>query len=1527
MSDSESESETYGGLKAQAQVRKQRRKLLSGPSSSAPSRGEIRFSTRRPGRVTNYNIDQSEDEFVESDDENAGYEYEAPIEDYTPEIDKVLRHRLRQGAPPGSENKEDYEYNIKWQGKAYYHAVWQPYTELSSLRGAKRLRNYFDSIIRTELRMQNDEEISLEDKEQWNLDREQSLDSLNDYVQVERVIDVSEGEDETEYLVKWKALNYDQCTWEAVSLVSELNQREIDRYLDRTAKHPMSNKMESNPNTRSSYKPFREQPKYIRNGQLRDFQITGVNFLAHSWCKGDSVILADEMGLGKTVQTVSFLSWLRHDRGQQGPFLVVVPLSTMPAWAETFDYWAPDTNYVIYTGNEASRNNIRDKELFVDGNTRRTKFHVLLTTYDYITMKTAWTSDLQQIKWQFLAVDEAHRLKNQASQLYEKLIDLGAPSRLLITGTPVQNNLGELSALMNFLMPGRVVGAEDIDLSSDAASHQINELTQQISPYIIRRTKQKVENDLPPKTEKIIRVELSDVQLEYYKNIFTRNYAALSASGGGHKQSLINIVIELKKASNHPFMFQGVEDQILGGNTSKEDVLKALITSSGKVMLLDQLLTKMKKDGHRVLIFSQMVRMLDILSDYLKARGHQYQRLDGTIAAGARKLAMDHFNAPDSKDFCFLLSTRAGGLGINLMTADTVILFDSDWNPQADLQAMARAHRIGQKKPVTVYRFVSKDTIEEEIIERARNKLMLEFITIQRGVTDKDTSNFKERIAEAKRITDAPNDPDDINRILKRRGQKMFEQTDNQKKLEALDIDAVLANAEEHQTEQPEGLAADGGEDFLKSFEYTDVKVDLEWDEIIPKEQLEAIKAEEKKKEEEKSMQAALDQNAPRKRKATSDDQGKTQQRAAKKRARERVAAEKAARHEDEDESSGLSEVDEDKIVDPNKALTPKETRGLLRAFEKFGFIDEAPAQIMKAASLEDRNLDLLRRELNEIIHIAETRTKEEQDRLDEIQRTENRLVTKKDRKAVLFTYNRVQRINAETLLERPKEMHMLRDFIGRVKDVKTFRIPEATKPASYTSDWGAREDGMLVVGVARHGYGAWADIGKDEELALGEKFYLEEHQVARKEERGKAEKTEDKNLRSPGAVHLVRRMNYLFNVLRDKTSNGTDTVAKKALENHHRNTKKWGGSTPSVADRVPRASYSASPAPGAVPKPRSANHQTPLGQYLIERQHSQPKDRDRQKESRRSPDNQDRSRDRDRPPSATRASEHVRHQSNGRSKEPAKPPRPQPNGAHHRRTDSDSKRPYNKSPETLKSSLPRDHRDRHEDRPRSDHRDRHEFRGRRDDRDRYEHRDRYDDRDRYERRDRFDERDRPDHRDRYVHKDHSEYRDRQDTRERRDDRDRTEHRDWHDHRDRNGNMERRDDKERAEQRDRHEHRDRNEDKERRDDRDRVEQRDRNENKERSVNRQVETKATFPTSDPTGPRQLIGFGSSGDAELKAFFDPMASEIKTLREKGSKKSGLTPAERTKFLGNGLITVGNHISEHAPDKGKIFLNKAW
>jgi chromodomain-helicase-DNA-binding protein 1 len=1133
-----------------------------------PSFSELRFSTRRTGKVMNYN-ENDDDGFEEDESEMVTPNYTGGAEATGPKIDVVLNHRLKEGLTMNVNlTWNDFEYLIKWTGQAIYHATWESTADWQATTGSKKkLTNYFDSMIS---RHSEIGELHLmlpgahaEDKEAWSIAREEMIEKIEERKQIERVINMRDDGAGTEYLVKWKVDNYRESTWESEELVSTLAQDEIDHYLNR-----ISNLPKSKPRSYAPHTPLRTQPDYVKFGQLREFQMKGLNFLCHNWCQGRNVILADEMGLGKTVQTVAWLNWLYHEKAQQGPFMIVIPLSTLQAWKDTFRLWAPAINFVVYHGTRNDRSVIKENEMTAEGDPRRPMFNAIITTYEMVSTDFDY---LSQFKWQVLAVDEAHRLKNKFSKLWSILTQLNVPSKLLITGTPMQNTLTELMSLMDFLMPGEVQVDEQLDLKSDSAAQKLQELSDAIRPFMMRRTKELVEQDLPPKSEKIIRVELATPQLELYKFILARNYEALNAAGNGPKQSLLNVMMELKKASNHAFIFPSYEDKILHGANQRDEILRAVITSSGKMMLLDKLLTKLKSNGHRVLIFSQMVKMLDIICWYLKLRNYKFQRLDGTISQEPRQRAIDHFNAPDSDDFVFALSTRAGGLGINLMTADTVILFDSDWNPQMDLQAMARAHRIGQTKPVTVYRFVSKETVEEEILERARNKRILEWLTIQRTVASEQKAKELDALTEkASAAVSEPTNADDISRLLKQRGQKMFEQKadDNQKKLEELDIDAVLENAEAYKTEQPAGFLADGGEDFLKSFEYTDVKVDLDWDDIIPKEDLNRVKAEEQKRKEEEQTKALLEEAMPRNRKApASGTSGAPQPRAAKKKAR---AATKQVAVESDD--GGEDESDSGKVKDPKRPLNTSETRRLHKAFERWGAFDERQEEIIRDAKLKGRDPAVLKRTLDEI-HAESVKLINSDE-----QRQDTQPTSKKDRHEVIFTYNGVKRINARTMVERAEDMRIIRDSVAKASDWKRYRIPEASKGADFTCPWGAREDGMMVVGMARHGFGAWVEIRDDPELNMKDKFFLEEQRVDKKSEQQKAE---SKDSIRPQAVHAVRRAKYLITVLRSKE--GHD-AARRALENHHRNTKKQllGGVNSSIG------SAASTPAPRAgTPLPR----------------------------------------------------------------------------------------------------------------------------------------------------------------------------------------------------------------------------------------------------------------------------------------------------------------------------------------------------
>lgn len=518
-------------------------------------------------------------------------------------------------------------------------------------------------------------------------------------------------------------------------------------------------------------------PFFVTGGTMRSYQVHGLNWLIKLYDLGINGILADEMGLGKTLQTISLLGYLKHMRGISGPHLVIAPKSTLMNWIKEVKRWCPSLRPMKLQGSKEERE-VQKKQLFSG------EWDVCVTSYEAAIMEK---SSFIKIPWYYLIIDEAHRIKNEKSKLSTIIRLFKTQCRLLLTGTPLQNNLHELWALLNYLLPEIFSSSDDFDEWFDITSGDqddiIKKLHKILRPFLLRRLKSEVEKDLPPKKETKLYIGLSQMQKDWYKNILRKDFSGINVSEDGSKSKnnrvrLLNIVMQLRKCCNHPYLFQGAEPG--PPYTTGEH----LVTNSGKMVLLDKLLKKLKEQGSRVLIFSQMTRLLDILEDYMLYRGHEYCRIDGSTNGDIRDEHIEAYNAPNSSKFVFLLSTRAGGLGINLATADVVIIYDSDWNPQMDLQAQDRAHRIGQKKPVRVFRFVTENTVEEKVVERAEAKLQLDALVIQQGrlVEQNKALNSNELLSMvrfgADQIISATGGlvtDEDIDKILERGEQKTEE--------------------------------------------------------------------------------------------------------------------------------------------------------------------------------------------------------------------------------------------------------------------------------------------------------------------------------------------------------------------------------------------------------------------------------------------------------------------------------------------------------------------------------------------------------------------------------------------------------------------------------------------------------------------------------------------------------------------------------------------------------------------------------
>ena len=499
------------------------------------------------------------------------------------------------------------------------------------------------------------------------------------------------------------------------------------------------------------------QPTLMSGGKLRPYQLEGVEWLASLYENGLNGILADEMGLGKTIQCIAFLTFLM-ERGVDGPFLIVAPLSTLSNWQSEMKRFAPTINHLLYHGTKLERPAIQRQFASTP---------VIITSYEMCMMDERL---FRSRKWKFIIVDEGHRLKNMECKLIKTLKRFDTANRLLLTGTPLQNKLSELWSLLNFLLPNIF---DDLDAfqewfdTEEIAEHVqpalVAKLHAILKPFLLRRLKVDVEQQLPPKREYLVEVGMTSLQREYYQAALDKRLYEFVASKRGldvameeemekkerkrarkstHSPlsespdqdgkdltsttrpssfagSFQNLLMQLRKCCNHPYLFHCPPEESFH-----------VIDDCGKMIVLMQLLHALMSRHHRTLVFSQMSRMLDLIEDALDEKGIAFCRIDGSFSQPDRQAQIDTFN--NSNVPVFLLTTRAGGLGLNLVAADTVIFYDSDWNPQMDLQAQDRTHRIGQTKPVLIYRLATTLSVESLMLDKAARKRRLERLVIAR---------------------------------------------------------------------------------------------------------------------------------------------------------------------------------------------------------------------------------------------------------------------------------------------------------------------------------------------------------------------------------------------------------------------------------------------------------------------------------------------------------------------------------------------------------------------------------------------------------------------------------------------------------------------------------------------------------------------------------------------------------------------------------------------------------------------------
>ncbi len=410
------------------------------------------------------------------------------------------------------------------------------------------------------------------------------------------------------------------------------------------------------------------------------------------------------MGLGKTVQALALLL----ARAPDGPALVVAPTSVLANWITEAGRFAPTLNVTLYAGPAGARAPLLESPA---------PFDLFVTSYGLLQQDA---DTLSGVSWQTVVLDEAQAIKNPATKRARAARRLEADFRLATTGTPIQNNLMELHSLFSFINPGLLGPATQFRRNFTVAIERGGEdgararLKRLIAPFILRRLKTEVLQDLPPRTEITLHVKLSGEEAALYEALRRRTLAALETAAaegeGARRIQVLAHLTRLRLACCHPRL---VLDRAGAG-------APAPALRSSKLDTFAETLGEFLENRHKVLVFSQFVMHLKLVEEYLKGAGVSYQYLDGSTPARARAERINAFQS--GRGDVFLISLKAGGLGLNLTAADYVIHLDPWWNPAVEDQASDRAHRIGQTRPVTIYRLITEGTIEEQIVELHRHK-------------------------------------------------------------------------------------------------------------------------------------------------------------------------------------------------------------------------------------------------------------------------------------------------------------------------------------------------------------------------------------------------------------------------------------------------------------------------------------------------------------------------------------------------------------------------------------------------------------------------------------------------------------------------------------------------------------------------------------------------------------------------------------------------------------------------------------